>query len=110
MGIKISVITPTYNRGHLLTRCYDSLCEQEFNAFEWIIIDDGSSDDTKNVVKSFLKDGKVHIRYIYQANRGKHIAHNVGGNYVYAWILMIILARMHFHVYGHYGHLRVKII
>ena len=78
MGIKISVITPTYNRGHLLTRCYDSLCEQEFNAFEWIIIDDGSSDDTKNVVKSFLKDGKVHIRYIYQANRGKHIAHNVG--------------------------------
>ena len=55
MGIKISVITPTYNRGHLLTRCYDSLCEQEFNAFEWIIIDDGSSDDTKNVVKSFLR-------------------------------------------------------
>lgn len=78
MKIKISVITPTYNRAKLLERCYYSLCEQKFKAFEWIIIDDGSSDNTKEVVQSFLKESKIRIRYIYQSNSGKHIAHNEG--------------------------------
>ncbi len=78
MNIKISVITPTYNRAHLIERCYRSLCEQDFNAFEWIIIDDGSCDNTREVVQSFLKEGKITIIYKYQPNKGKHIAHNTG--------------------------------
>lgn len=78
MKISISVITPTYNRGYLLKRCYQSLCEQEFRAFEWIIVDDGSSDNTKEVVQAFIKEDIISIRYIYQLNSGKHIAHNAG--------------------------------
>ena len=78
MNIKISVITPTYNRAHLLERCYRSLCEQEFDEFEWIVVDDGSSDNTKEVVQSFLKENKIIVRYIYQLNSGKHVAHNSG--------------------------------
>jgi len=78
MDIKISVITPTYNRASLLTRCYNSLCEQDFDAFEWIVIDDGSSDNTEEIVHLFMKESKISIKYIWQLNGGKHIAHNTG--------------------------------
>lgn len=78
MNIKISVITPTYNRAHLLERCYHSLCEQDFEEFEWIVVDDGSSDNTRETVQSFFNENLISIRYIYQSNSGKHIAHNRG--------------------------------
>ena len=47
----ITVFTPTYNRAHLLPRLYESLCKQTFKDFEWVIVDDGSVDDTKEVVR-----------------------------------------------------------
>ena len=50
----ITVFTPTYNRAHLLPRLYESLCKQTFKDFEWVIVDDGSVDDTKEVVDKFL--------------------------------------------------------
>ncbi len=53
----ITVFTPTYNRGHLLQRLYESLCHQTFKDFEWLIVDDGSTDNTADVVKPFI-DGK----------------------------------------------------
>ncbi len=74
----ITVFTPTYNRAHLLPRLYESLKAQSFHDFEWLIVDDGSSDDTETVVNGFLKDGILNIRYIYQPNGGKHRAINRG--------------------------------
>ena len=74
----ISVVTPTYNREKLLERCYKSLCNQNFKNFEWIVVDDGSLDDTRLIVESFKREKKINMRYIYQKNQGKHIAHNTG--------------------------------
>ena len=52
---KITIITPTYNRAHTLSRVYESLKNQTFKDFKWIIIDDGSTDNTEGLVKSFHK-------------------------------------------------------
>ena len=62
--MKITVFTPTYNRAHLLDKLYTSLVIQTNRDFEWLIVDDGSIDDTKDVVQSFIKDDKIKIRYI----------------------------------------------
>lgn len=75
---KISVCTPTYNRAGLLHRVYDSLVSQTYQNFEWIVVDDGSTDKTKEVVAKYIKEGKIKIRYIYKENGGKHSAVNIG--------------------------------
>lgn len=72
----ITVFTPTYNRGKLLQRLYESLCKQTNQNFIWIIIDDGSTDETSEIVKKFILDEKINIEYLYQKNSGKHVAHN----------------------------------
>lgn len=76
----ITVFTPTYNRGHLLPRLYESLCRQTFRDFEWVVVDDGSVDNTKGIVNKFLVDSVefLGIRYFYQENGGKHRAINRG--------------------------------
>jgi glycosyltransferase involved in cell wall biosynthesis len=74
----ITIFTPTYNRAYSLRRLYDSLCKQTSNDFEWLVVDDGSTDDTENLINSFIADGKVDIRYFKQANGGKHRAINFG--------------------------------
>lgn len=74
----ISIVTPTYNRENLLKRCYESLCKQTYKEFEWIIVDDGSTDETKKIIESFIGENKIVIRYFFQKNQGKHIAHNKG--------------------------------
>lgn len=74
----ITIFTPTYNRSYLLPDVYKSLCNQSFTDFEWIIVDDGSSDNTKEIVAQFINDKKIKISYIWQANRGKHFAINRG--------------------------------
>lgn len=87
----ITVFTPTYNRAHLLTRLYESLCQQTYKDFEWIIVDDGSTDQTQSLIKNFELRIKIDascdnsdfkglggIRYIRQANGGKHRAINRG--------------------------------
>lgn len=73
----LTVFTPTYNRGNMLPRLYRSLCDQTCKDFEWLIIDDGSQDDTASVVQSFLKEEKISIRYYKKVNGGKHTAHNL---------------------------------
>lgn len=80
LNIMITVFTPTYNRGHLLPRLYESLCRQTFKDFEWVIVDDGSVDDTKSLVNKFLVDSVefLGIRYFLQENGGKHRAINRG--------------------------------
>ena len=73
-----TVFTPTYNRAHTLHRVYDSLLAQTFRDFEWLIVDDGSNDNTAELVKKWQSEASFLIRYIYQTNKGKHVASNVG--------------------------------
>lgn len=73
---KLTIFTPSYNRAYLLPRLYDSLCNQTNKGFIWLIIDDGSTDNTKELVEQWKKSGLVDISYIYQNNQGMHGAHN----------------------------------
>lgn len=72
----LTVFTPAYNRAHLLPRLYESLCRQTSDDFEWLVIDDGSSDNTKELVAQWIRENRIVIRYIYQQNQGMHGAHN----------------------------------
>lgn len=73
---KITVFTPTYNRENTLSRVFDSLKSQTYRDFEWIIVDDGSTDNTKAVVEKFMQAASFEIKYYYQKNSGKHVAIN----------------------------------
>lgn len=73
----LTVFTPAYNRAGMLPRLYQSLCEQTNKDFEWLIIDDGSTDETTAVVQSFADEQKLNIRYYKKENGGKHTAHNL---------------------------------
>ena len=73
-----TVFTPTYNRAKLIHRVFESLMKQTFKDFEWLIVDDGSSDNTKEIIEQFKKEAPFSIRYIYQENGGKHRAFNRG--------------------------------
>lgn len=74
----LTILTPSYNRGYILDNAYKSLLKQKSKNFEWLIIDDGSSDNTKNVVDEFIKGNKIKIRYFKKQNGGKHTAVNYG--------------------------------
>ena len=74
----LTVFTPTYNRAHLLGRVYASLQKQTCRDFEWVIVDDGSTDNTEAVVSEFIADADFPIRYFRQPNGGKHRAVNRG--------------------------------
>lgn len=73
-----TVFTPTYNRGHTLPKLFESLQEQTFEDFEWVIVDDGSTDETADRVKMWQRESKFPIRYFYQENSGKPTATNLG--------------------------------
>lgn len=75
---RFTVFTPTYNRAHTLGRVYESLKNQTFHDFEWLIIDDGSTDMTQDLVTSWIEQTNFSIRYVFQENQGKHIAFNRG--------------------------------
>lgn len=74
----ITVFTPTYDRGYCLGILYQSLCDQTFRDFEWVIVDDGSKDNTKELVYKWMLEGRIPIHYLYKENGGKHRAINVG--------------------------------
>lgn len=78
MEWKITVFTPTYNRAYTLPRLYQSLLMQTDKRFIWLIVDDGSTDDTNELVKNWIQENKVTIHYEYQENQGKSMAHNRG--------------------------------
>ena len=71
-----SIVTPTYNREKLLPRLYQSLCEQRFSDMEWVVIDDGSTDGTRELIARLQSDSPFPIVYRYQPNGGKHRALN----------------------------------
>ena len=72
----ITVFTPSYNRASFLSNLYKKLLNQTCQDFVWMIVDDGSTDQTKEVVSSFIKEKKIIIKYIYQENHGKQAAVN----------------------------------
>lgn len=74
----ITIFTPTYNRGYILPQLYKSLCKQTDSDFSWLIVDDGSSDNTSTMVHEWIQEKKIDITYVYQKNAGKHVAHNHG--------------------------------
>ncbi|MCI9286524.1 MAG: glycosyltransferase family 2 protein [Clostridia bacterium] len=76
--MKISILTPTYNRAKLLNRLYKSLVENtKYNVeIEWLIMDDGSNDNTSQEVEKFIKENKFDIQYYSQENKGKMVAIN----------------------------------
>jgi glycosyltransferase involved in cell wall biosynthesis len=76
--MQFTVFTPTYNRAHTLPRVFDSLKQQTLTDFEWLIVDDGSTDNTASIVEKYKEIATFPIRYFYQPNQGKHIAFNKG--------------------------------
>lgn len=74
----ITLFTPTYNRAHLLSRLYNSILMQDVIDVEWLIVDDGSIDDTEALIENFQKESIINIRYYKKSNGGKHTAINFG--------------------------------
>jgi glycosyltransferase involved in cell wall biosynthesis len=72
----ISVVTPAYQRADTLPRLYDSLREQTLEGFEWVVVDDGSTDETGELVAAWVAEAPFPIAYHRQENRGKHAAFN----------------------------------
>lgn len=71
---ELTIFTPTYNRCAKLRKLYDSLVGQTDKNFIWIIVDDGSTDETGKMISEWKKSSEFEIKYIYQTNQGKHIA------------------------------------
>lgn len=74
----LTIFTPTFNRAYILPKLYKSLVNQTDKNFIWLIVDDGSYDETKDLVQQFQNENQIEIQYIFQENRGKHFAVNNG--------------------------------
>ncbi len=73
----LTVFTPAYNRAYSIHLCYESLLRQTCKDFEWLVVDDGSSDNTRELIESWQKkDNGFEIKYVYKENGGMHTAHN----------------------------------
>jgi glycosyltransferase involved in cell wall biosynthesis len=86
----LTVFTPTYNRAYCLHKCYESLQRQTCSDFEWLIVDDGSTDNTKELVDGWIRDAKVPIRYIYKENGGMHTGYNVAYDNIFTELAVCI--------------------
>lgn len=86
----ITVMTPTYNRCGLLNRLYNSLCYQTYKNFEWLVVDDGSTDNTKIIMQELINQNKIPIKYVFQNNGGKHRAINNALNYAEGELFFIV--------------------
>ena len=74
----ITVFTPTYNRAYILNKLYESLIDQTDKFFEWVVLNDGSIDNTDELVNKWIKEKKIKIKYIKTVNGGKQRAINYG--------------------------------
>ncbi|MBQ8298808.1 MAG: glycosyltransferase family 2 protein [Clostridia bacterium] len=88
--MKVSIITPSYNREKLLKNAYNSLIKQTNKAFEWIVVDDGSVDNTEKVVKELISENKIEIKYHKKPNGGKHTALNEGYDIATGELIVIL--------------------
>lgn len=76
--VTLTIITPTYNRADHLQSLYKSLRSQTNMNFKWLVVDDGSTDDTEQVIQEFIADEQINIQYVKRENGGKHRALNTG--------------------------------
>lgn len=86
----ITVLTPTFNRGGGLQSLWDSLQKQTVKDFEWLVVDDGSTDGTKNLITQLQEKSDFPVRYIYKNNGGKHTALNVGIQTICSELIFIV--------------------
>lgn len=86
----VTIFTPTYNRAHLLPVLYDSLCRQTSKDFEWLIVDDGSTDNTEAIVRPWLSEMSFSVRYYKKENGGKHTAINMGAKLAVGELFFIV--------------------
>lgn len=86
----LTILTPTYNRANRLNKLYESLLSQTVGEFKWLIVDDGSTDNTADLIKTFLDDERLEIKYLYKINGGKHTAINEGIRYVQTPLTFIV--------------------
>ena len=77
MQRRLTIFTPTYNRAHTIGRTYQSLCRQSSKEFDWLIVDDGSTDHTASIVEEWLSENKITIRYVYKENGGLYTGYNI---------------------------------
>ncbi len=82
-NVRLTIFTPAYNRAHTLPRTYESMCQQKCKDFIWLIVDDGSQDNTAELVRLWqARDNGFEIRYIYKENGGMHTAHNTAYEHI----------------------------
>ena len=86
----LTIFTPAYNRGYLLPRLYEHLCAQTHQDFEWLVIDDGSTDNTTLLLDRLQAEGRISMRYVVQNNQGMHGAHNTAYANIHTTLNMCI--------------------
>jgi glycosyltransferase involved in cell wall biosynthesis len=86
----LTIVTPAYNRADRLPALYNSLIQQSNQKFNWLVVDDGSIDDTKLVVEKMQQEEEISVYYINKENGGKHTAINVAINYVATELFFIV--------------------
>jgi glycosyltransferase involved in cell wall biosynthesis len=88
--MKLTVFTPTFNRAYCLSQLYESLLRQTCKDFVWLVVDDGSTDATKELIDSWIAENKINIQYIFKKNEGMHSGHNVAINNITTELNMCI--------------------
>ena len=86
----VTVLTPTFNRGGSLNNLYQSLQKQTIKDFEWLLVDDGSTDDTKIIAEEMRRKAEFPMQYIYKENGGKHTALNAGVKQITSELTFIV--------------------
>ena len=86
----LTVFTPTFNRAYCLGQLYESLLRQTCKDFVWLVVDDGSTDATKELIDSCIAENKISIQYIFKKNEGMHSGHNVAINNITTELNMCI--------------------
>lgn len=86
----LTVFTLTYNRAYCLNACYESLLRQTCDDFEWLVVDDGSTDNTRELVEQWIQEKKIPIRYIYKKNGGMHTGYNVAYDNIFTELAVCI--------------------
>ena len=90
-NMKVSIIVPIYNAENSINRCVDSILSQSYNDFELLLINDGSKDNTKEVVQGFIgTNNKFPIIYVWKENGGKHTALNESHPYIHGEYVLIL--------------------